>query len=171
MRTLNATTLAVMLLAISGCSLLVAAPFLAQNTFDEKRAQLKREYQRDLFSHKAAFTACVSMLRQVDGRHTAPPPYSDDVCDFGSFADKRYELTKALEQGLISQDSWERECLNLPGKPATGNPCHLDQVQERLAVWRSQIQHGYATREAVKLDCDQFVLGRNGMDPAQICRF
>ena len=97
-----------------------------------------------------------------DYDHAAPPPYPDEICTFGSFADRRYELTKAFNQGAISQETWERECLALPGRPETGTPCRLDQLSEMLAVWHQRIREGITTEEAVRRDCLHWVTIHQG---------
>jgi hypothetical protein len=156
---------------LSGCVLLVAAPFLIQNDFDDKRTELKKDFAKGLVSKESAETSCLSMLRTVDRHHVAPPPYPDEICQFESFADKRYELTKVLNQGIISRDIWEQECRALPDRPPTGDPCHLDQFQEKLAVWRSQIERGYTTKEAVITDCLTVASAEHGEEESKtICQ-
>jgi len=156
---------------LSGCALLGYVPSLLQSDFDEKRTELKQQVDQGLVSKEAAEGACVLMLRGVDRHHTAPPPYSDEVCHFGSFMDKRYELTKALNQGAISPKTWEHTCRDLPDQPKTGTPCELNQLQDKLKAWRSQIERGYTSKEAVTLDCLTVAIAEYGEKRAkEICQ-
>jgi hypothetical protein len=154
-----------------GCVAVVGAPFLLQSDFQEKRVAVKTDWQKERIPKEAARDACVKMLHQVDRRHAAPPPFPDDICDFGSFADRRYELTVALEGGVISQDTWQRECLAL--KPASNQDCTYDPVGESIKAWKSAVARGITTKEAVQMDCVQLVKEKKGTESknAKICEF
>ena len=136
-----------------------------RSDFDAKRDELKRDAERTLIPAEQATLACLTAL-QAGGEqgYAAPLPYPDDICHFGSFADRRYELTRALNRGDMSQETWERECLALPGRPEAGTPCHLDQFTDMLAVWRQRIQEGRTTKEAVRWDCLKWVDSHHGDD-------
>lgn len=163
-------------LLLSGCYLAAAPPFLFQSDFDDKRAALKQEVEKGLVSKEAAEISCRSMLGQVDRRHAAPPPYSPEICRFGSFADKRYELTKQAERGQLSAESWRRECLQIAGRPEGEDACTFDPLQDKVAQWRRLVEAKQTTREAVILDCRTFLQawrppGAAAPDPDQRCRF
>ncbi len=160
--------LALLSLPVHGCSLIVASPpWLFQSEFDDQRVELKREVAQKLISAEQAEGACLLTLRHVHHGYAASPPYPDEICTFGSFADRRYELTKAFNQGVISQESWERECLALPGRPENDASCHLDQLGEMLVVWHQQVQRGDWTEEAVQRDCLNWVASHGGDDVAK----
>lgn len=158
--------LVVLSLTLHGCFLLQTAFHVATRSgFDAKRDELKREAERKLIPAEQAALACRTAL-QAGGEqgHAAPLPYPDEICTFGSFADRRYELTRSFNRGEISLETWERECLALAGRPETGTPCHLDQLTEMLAVWRQRIQEGRTSKEAVRWDCLNWVDSHNGDD-------
>lgn len=158
-------------LSAAGCAAVVGVPFLLQSDFHDKREALKSDWQKERVSKEAARDACLKMLHQADRHHAAPPPYPDDVCDFGSFADRRYELTLALEGGLISQESWTRECLAL--KPAGGQDCTYDPVGESVTAWKSAVARGITTKEAAQFDCERLIREKKGQEGlnTKICEF
>lgn len=153
-------------LTLHGCFLIQTGFQVAtRSDFDAKRDQLKKDTERKLISAEQAALACLTTLQAGgDQGYAAPLPYPDEICTFGSFADRRYELTRAFNRGEISQETWKRECLGLPGRPETGTPCHLDQFTEMLDVWRQRIQEGRTTKEAVRWDCLKWVASQNGDD-------
>jgi len=165
----TSVVLVLLSLAIHGCFLLQTGFHAAtRSDFDAKRDELKRDAERKLISAEQAELACRTALQAGgDQGYAAPLPYPDEICTFGSFADQRYELTRALHHGGISQETWERECLALPGRPETGTPCHLDQLTEMLGVWRQRIQEGRTTKEAVRWDCLKWVASHQGDDVAE----
>ncbi|WP_455377154.1 hypothetical protein [Petrachloros mirabilis] len=151
-------------LALQGCILLQTGFHTAtRSDFDGKRDQLKKDAERKLISAEQAALACRTALQTGgDQGYAAPLPYPDEICTFGSFADRRYELTRAFNQGDISQETWEQVCLALPNRPKAGTPCHLDQLTEMLAAWRQRIQEGRTTKEAVQWDCLKWVASHKG---------
>lgn len=165
------------LLLLPGCYLAAAPPFLFQSDFDDKRAALKQEVEKGLVSKEAAEISCRSMLGQVDRRHAAPPPYSPEICRFGSFADKRYELTKQAERGQLSSESWRRECLQIAGRPEGEDACTFDPLEDKVAQWKRLIETKQTTKEAVIIDCRSFLQTwrppgtSTAPDPDQRCRF
>ena len=158
----------VMVLSVTlhGCVLLQTGFHVAtRSDFDAKRDQLKKDAEQHLIPAEQAALACRTAL-QAGGEqgYAAPLPYPDEICTFGSFADRRYELTRAFNRGEISEETRERECLALPGRPPNGSPCHLDQLTEMLAVWHQRIQEGRTTTEAARWDCLKWVVSQNGDD-------
>ena len=168
---LRAGALAGLLLAclgLQGCILFVAAPFMIQNEFNEKRAALKDQVEKGTVPREAGEAECVRMLGQVGRGMTAPPPISPDVCKFGSFADKRYELTLLVQKGTLTPDSWERECNALRDKPAVGEPCKYDPVGQQVVEWKRLIADGRTTKEAVEYDCQKVVSAANSTDKHRV---
>lgn len=151
----RASLVSLALLSLAGCYVLVASPFLFQSDFDDKRSALKREVETGLVSKEAAEASCRSMLGQVDRGHAAPPPYPPESCDFGSFADKRYELTKMAERGQLSGESWRRECRQLAGPDEAA--CRFDPLGDKVAQWKRLISAKQTTKEAVEIDCRTFL--------------
>lgn len=156
----------VLSLTLHGCFLIQTGFHVAtRSDFDANRDQLKKDLEQKLIPAEQAALACRTAL-QAGGEqgYAAPLPYPDEICTFGSFADRRYELTRAFNRGEISEETWERECLALPGRPKAGSPCHLDQLTEMLAVWHQRIQEGRTTKEAARYDCLKWVVSHNGDD-------
>jgi hypothetical protein len=151
-------------LTLQGCFLIQTGFHVAtRSDFDGKRDQLKKDAERKLISAEQAALACRTALQAGgDQGYAAPLPYPDEICTFGSFADRRYELTRAFNRGDISLATWERDCQALPGRPKAGTPCHLDQLTEMIAVWRQRIQEGRTTQQAVRWDCLKWVDSHNG---------
>ena len=94
--------LALLPLALAGCptttAMLVGAPaLLSKSEFDERRTETKQQIEKGLISKEAGEINCRQMLNTVDRNHAAPPPVDPTVCEFGSFADKLYELTRSTE--------------------------------------------------------------------------
>lgn len=147
-------TFLALLIGLSGCVLLVAAPFTIQNEFYEKREALKRDADAGKIGKGAATDACVSMLGQVERGHIAPPPVPPGVCDFGSPAAKRYELTRAVERGVISRETWVTECRHLNGQ---AEACRFDPFSEMKIIWAQMVKDGRTTKDAVEFDCRKIV--------------
>jgi hypothetical protein len=150
-----------------------AVPFLIHNDFHEKRAALKTDWQKEQVPKDSAKESCLSMLRQADSKHAAPPPFPDDVCDFGSFGDKRYELMVALEQGSISQESFRRECLAFQPRPADAD-CTYDPIGESVKTWKAAVARGYTTKEAAQYDCERLIKEKSSAAESKknkICEF
>lgn len=143
---------------LQGCILAVAAPFTIQNEFNDKRAVLKDQVEKGIVPRDAGEAECLRMLDKVGRGMTAPPPISPDVCRFGSFADKRYELTLLAHKGTLTRDGWERECNALPNKPGAGDPCKYDPIGDQVVEWKRMIANGRATKDMVELDCRKVVM-------------
>lgn len=156
---------------LAGCWA-AAVPFLIQNDFHEKRAALKSDWQKERVPKEAAKESCLSMLRKADSKHAAPPPFSDDVCDFGSFGDKRYELLILVEQGAISKESFQRDCQAIQPRPADAD-CTYDPMGESIKVWKSAVARGYTTKEAVRYDCERLIKEKKGSEGlnTKVCEF
>ena len=144
-------------LMLEACILLVAAPFTIQNEFNEKRAALKDQVEKGLIPPAAGEAECVRMLGQVGRGMTAPPPVSPEVCKFGSFADKRYELNLLVQKGTLTPEAWARECQALADKPVNGEPCKYDPIGEQVVEWKRMIADGRTSKEAVEHDCKKVV--------------
>lgn len=163
--------------ALQGCILFVAAPFTIQNEFNEKRAALKAQVEKGAVPREAGEAECQRMLGQVGRGRTAPPPISPDVCKFGSFADKRYELSVLVQRGALSPDSWARECHALPNKPTSGEPCKYDPIGEQVVEWKRLIADSRTTKEAAEFDCLKVVNAANSTGQQRtwsahdVCRF
>ena len=153
-------------LTLHGCFLLQTGFHAAtRSDFDAKRDELKKDAERKLVSAEQAALACrTALYAGGDQGYAAPLPYPDEICTFGSFADRRYELTRSFNRGEMSLETWERECLALPGRPEAGTPCHLDQLTEMLAVWHLRIHEGRTTKEAARWDCLKWVASHEGDD-------
>jgi len=163
--------------ALQGCILAAAAPFTIQNEFNDKRADLKAQVEKGAVPQQAGEAECVRMLGQVGRGMTAPPPISPDVCKFGSFADKRYELTGLVQKGTLTPESWERECRALPNKPSAGDPCKYDPIGEQVIEWKRLIADGRATKEMAEYDCVKVVQAAHATGQQRavkghdVCRF
>jgi len=164
-------------LGLQGCILFVAAPFTIQNEFNDKRAALKTQVESGTIPREAGQAECLRMLGQVGRGMTAPPPISPDVCKFGSFADKRYELDLQVQKGTLTPDLWERQCNALADKPATGEPCKYDPVGQQVIEWKRLIADGRTTKQAAEYDCEKVVTAANNSNKQQVwsaqdvCRF
>jgi len=150
------------LLCLPGCWA-AAVPFVIHNDFHEKRAALKADWQKERIPKEAAKESCLSMLRKADSKHAAPPPYSDDVCDFGSFGDKRYELMVLVEHNAISKDSFQRDCQAIQPRPADAD-CTYDPLEENIKGWKSAVARGYTTKEAARYDCERLIREKKGSE-------
>jgi hypothetical protein len=141
--------------AIQGCILLAAIPFSIQNEFDDKRAGLKIQVEKGTIPRDAGEAECRRMLDQVGRGMTGPPPISPNVCTFGSFADKRYELTILVQQRKISPESWVRECQSFPDKPASEEACRYDPIGEQVVEWKRMIASHRISQESAQFDCQK----------------
>ncbi len=140
--------------------------------FDEERTSLKHQVEAGQVAKADAERACRFLLRSVHAGHKAPPPYAEEVCVFGSPAAKKYELTKAVEHGLMTVADWERACRLVTG--ADGAACRYDPLGEKIAAWKAAVAKGYAKREAAGEDCRALWKGieqRPGMPSPEICKF
>ena len=144
-------------LILEACILFVAAPFTIQNEFSEKRAALKDQVEKGLTPAAAGEAECLRMLDQVGRGMTAPPPISPEVCKFGSFADKRYELTLLVQKRTLTPEAWARECQALANKPVEGDPCKYDPIGEQLVEWKRLIADGRTSKEGAEHDCKKVV--------------
>lgn len=157
----NSFVLILLLLALQGCGDIVAGMLpshmrmhhAADPGFHQEYTEQKRLVQQNLISAEAAGKACLVSLNRVHSGHFTPPPYPNEICKIGSFANRRYELTKQVVRGVISPETWEQECLALPDRPETGTPCYFDPLGDMLAIWHQMVQQGVATEEAVRQEC------------------
>ena len=154
-------------LGLHGCILFVAAPFTIQNEFNDKRAALKSQVENGTIPREAGQEECLRMLGQVGRGMTAPPAISPDVCKFGSFADKRYELSLLVQKGKMTPESWERECNALADKPAVGEPCKYDPVGQQVVEWKRLIADGRTSKQAAEYDCEKVVTAANNKNQQQ----
>ena len=167
--------LAGLALLMNGC--LWALPFLITNDFDDKRSALKQNVEKGLITPQAGEAECLRMLDKEDRGHTTPSLFPPEVCRFGSFADQRYELVKAVQQGTKSPDAFVQECLVLSGKPETGEPCKYDPVGDQLAQLNRLVEQGRIPKEAAEYECPKLlssakpVNGIPARSPAEVCKF
>jgi hypothetical protein len=149
-------------LVLAGCptttAMLVGAPaLLSKSEFDERRAETKQQIEKGLISKEAGETNCREMLHTVDRNHSAPPPVDPAICDFGSFADNLYELTKSVESGALTPELWVTKCQQLTGLPSGKDLCRYDPFMDRLAQWRRLVKEGQANKEGAEMDCRNHV--------------
>lgn len=154
--------LALLPLVLAGCptttALVVGAPaLLSKSEFDERRTETKQQIEKGLISKEAGETSCRQMLNTVDRNHAAPPPVDPAVCEFGSFADKRYELTRSVESGALTPELWVTKCKQLTGQPSSQDRCVYDPFVDRLIQWRRLITEGKTSQEGAEMDCRNYV--------------
>ncbi|MGC4097262.1 MAG: hypothetical protein QM706_09115 [Nitrospira sp.] len=154
--------LAFLPLALAGCptttAMLVGAPaLLSKSVFDERRTETKQQIDKGLISKEAGETSCRQMLNTVDRNHAAPPPVDPAVCDFGSFADKLYDLTRSVESGALTPELWVAKCRQLAGQSSGKDRCVYDPFADRIVQWQRLIQEGKATKEGAEMDCRNYV--------------
>jgi hypothetical protein len=154
--------LALLPLILAGCptttAMLVGAPaLLSKSEFDERRTETKQQIEKGLITKEAGETSCRQMLNTVDRNHAAPPPVDPAVCEFGSFADKRYELTRSVESGALTPELWVTKCKQLAGQPSEKDVCRYDSFAERIIQWRRLVDEGKATKEGAEMDCRNYV--------------
>jgi hypothetical protein len=147
---------------LTGCptttALMVAAPaLLFKSEFDEKRTETKQQVEKGLISKETGETSCRQMLHTAERNHAAPPPVDPAVCEFGSFADKRYELTRSVESGVLTPELWVTKCKQLAGLPAEKDTCRYDPFADRLTQWKRLVKEGQATKEGAEMDCRNYV--------------
>ena len=149
-------------LVLAGCptttAILVGAPaLLSKSEFDERRTETKQQIEKGLISKEAGETSCRQMLNTVDRNHAAPPPVDPAVCEFGSFADTRYELTRSVESGALTPDLWVTRCKQLAGQPSGRDVCRYDPFAERIIHWRRFVHESTASKEGAEMDCRNHV--------------
>jgi len=149
-------------LILAGCptttAMLVGAPaLLSKSEFDERRTEVKQQIEKGLISKEAGETSCRQMLNTVDRNHAAPPPVDSAVCEFGSFADKRYELTRSVESGALTPELWVTKCKQLAGPHSEKDACVYDPFAERISQWRRLVNEGKASKEGAEMDCRNYV--------------
>lgn len=154
--------LALLPLLLTGCptttALVVGAPaLLSKSEFDERRTETKQQIEKGLISKEAGETSCRQMLNTVDRNHAAPPPVDPAVCEFGSFADKRYELTRSVESGALTPELWVTKCNQLTGQSSNHERCVYDPLADRLVQWRRLITEGKTSQEGAQMDCHNYV--------------
>jgi len=161
-------------LFMSGC---FALPFMITNDFDDKRSALKQNVEKGLIPPQAGEAECLRMLDKEDRGHTTPPLFQPEVCRFGSFADKRYELVKVVEKGGISPEIFVQQCLALQDKPETGEPCKYDPVGDQLAQLKRLVAQGRIPKEAAEYECPKLLRkaqqgsGGPARSPDEACKF
>ena len=154
--------LALLPLALAGCptttAMLVGAPaLLSKSEFDERRTETKQQIEKGLISKEAGEINCRQMLNTVDRNHAAPPPVDPAVCEFGSFADKLYELTRSTESGALTPELWVTKCKQLAGQPSGKDVCRYDPFAVRISQWRRLVNEGKASKEGAEMDCRNYV--------------
>jgi hypothetical protein len=154
--------LALLPLALAGCptttAMLVGAPaLLSKSEFDERRTETKHQVEKGLISKEVGETNCRQMLNTVDRNHAAPPPVDPAICEFGSFADRRYELTRSVESGALTPELWVTKCKQLAGQPSGKDVCVYDPFADRMAQWRRLVKEGKSTQEGAEMDCRNYV--------------
>ena len=154
--------LALLPLVLAGCptttALVVGAPaLLSKSEFDERRTETKQQIEKGLISKEAGETSCRQMLNTVDRNHAAPPPVDPATCAFGSFADKRYELTRSVESGALTPELWVTKCKQLAESSSNHDHCVYDPFADRLIQWRRLIIEGKASQEGAEMDCRNYV--------------
>ena len=154
--------LALLPLVLAGCptttALVVGAPaLLSKSEFDERRTETKQQIEKGLISKEAGETSCRQMLNTVDRNHAAPPPVDPAVCEFGSFADKRHELTRSVESGALTPELWVTKCKQLTGQSSNQDRWVYDPFADRLVQWRRLITEVQSSQEAAEMDCRNYV--------------
>ena len=142
--------------------------------FDTRRAMIKQEWADGRLPLDQASSGCRGILTQVDANHAALPAYLDRVCDFGSFYDEQYELSRAAEVGLISQTVWEQRCNAVISKSNDPRACIYDPLGDRIAAWKEAMASKYISKEAVQMDCQLLFENRPsiaGVSTQDVCRF
>jgi hypothetical protein len=160
MRTLQIFGALASSLVLAGCAVVAAgvAPGIVGNMdFDAMHAHLKQMAQDGQLTPESARNACLHHLRSADVKAAAPPPYSDDVCTFGSLEDTKYELTRALQRGFITHAEWDRLCREAAGTAAEG--CVYDPIGDKVKAWQIAVKTGRANPEGARLDCERLWLG------------
>lgn len=147
---------------LSGCptttALVVGAPaLLSKSEFDERRTETKQQIEKGLISKEAGETNCRQMLNTVDRNHAAPPPVDPGICAFGSFADKRYELTRSVENGALTPELWAVKCQQLAEQSSEKEACRYDPFADRTTHWRRLVDEGKASKEGAEMDCRNYV--------------
>jgi hypothetical protein len=154
--------LALLPLVLTGCptttAMLVGAPaLLSKSEFDERRTEAKQQVEKGLVSKETGEANCRQMVNTADRNHSAPPPVDPAICDFGSYADKRYELTRSVESGALTPELWVTKCRQLSGQPSGKDLCVYDPFAERIAQWRRLVNEGKAAKEGAEMDCRNHV--------------
>ncbi len=154
--------LALLPLALAGCptttAIVVGAPaLLSKSQFDERRTETKQQIEKGLISKEAGETNCRQMLNTVDRNHAAPPPVDPAICEFGSFADKRYELTRSVESGALTPELWVTKCKQLAGQSSEKDGCVYDPFADRIVHWQRLVREGKASKEGAEMDCRNYV--------------
>ncbi|MGZ8380659.1 MAG: hypothetical protein ACXW4C_03545 [Nitrospira sp.] len=149
-------------MVLAGCptttAMLVGAPaLLSKSEFDERRTETKQQIQKGLISKEAGETSCRQMLNTVDRNHAAPPPVDPATCEFGSFADQLYELTRSVESGALTSELWVTKCKQLAGQSSGKDVCRYDPFADRIVQWRRAVQEGKASKEGAEMDCHNYV--------------
>jgi hypothetical protein len=149
-------------LALAGCptttAMMVGAPaLLSKSEFDERRTETKQQIEKGLISKEAGETNCRQMLNTVDRNHAAPPPVDPAICEFGSLADKLYELTRSVESGALTPELWVTKCKQLGGQTSGKDRCMYDPFADRITQWRRLVSEGKATKEGAEMDCRNYV--------------
>ncbi|MGQ0556522.1 MAG: hypothetical protein ACT4PN_11345 [Nitrospiraceae bacterium] len=138
--------------------MLVGAPaLLSKSEFDERRTETKQQIEKGLISKEAGETSCRQMLNTVDRNHAAPPPVDPAICEFGSFADKLYVLTRSVESGALTPDLWVTKCQQLAGQSSGKYDCRYDPFADRIIQWRRVVHEGTASKEGAEMDCRNYV--------------
>jgi len=154
--------LALLSLALAGCptttAMLVGAPaLLAKSEFDERRTETKQQVEKGLISKETGETSCRQMLNAADRNHAAPPPVDPAICEFGSFADKRYELTRSVESGALTPELWVTKCQQLAGQASPNDVCRYDPFADRMTQWKRLVDEQKASKEGAEMDCQNYV--------------
>ncbi|MEQ1680770.1 MAG: hypothetical protein WA045_11440 [Nitrospira sp.] len=149
-------------LVLAGCptttAIVVGAPaLLSKSEFDERRTETKQQIEKGLISKDAGETSCRQMLNTADRNHAAPPPVDPAVCEFGSLADKLYELTRSVESGALTPDLWVTKCQQLAGQSSGKDDCRYDPFADRIIQWRRVVHEGKASKEGAEMDCRNYV--------------
>lgn len=147
---------------LAGCptttAMLVGAPaLLSKSEFDERRTETKQQIEKGLISKETGETNCRQMLNGVDRNHAAPPPVDPAICEFGSFADKRHELTRSVESGALTPELWVIKCRQLAGQPSGKDVCRYDPFADRITQWRRLVDETKASKEGAEMDCRNYV--------------
>ena len=149
-------------LALAGCptttAMMVGAPaLLSKSEFDERRTETKQQIEKGLISKEAGETNCRQMLNTVDRNHAAPPPVDPATCEFGSFADQLYELTRSVESGALTPELWVTKCKQLAGQVSGKDRCVYDPFADRIMQWRRLVNEGKSTKVGAEIDCQNYV--------------
>ncbi|MDH4153136.1 MAG: hypothetical protein OEV01_05065 [Nitrospira sp.] len=146
----------------AGCpttmALVVGVPALfSKSEFDERRTETKQQIEKGLISKEVGEANCRQMLNTADRNHAAPPPVDPAVCEFGSFADKRHELTRSVESGALTPELWMTKCKQLAGQSSGKDVCRYDPFVERISRWHRLVNEGKSSREGAEMDCRNYV--------------